>query len=135
MTTSKRLDDIEARLSKASPGPWKSVDNANNHWGLVEVVGPRVRIFGFTIATNVSKKEGLQTRADRDMIAHSPEDIAYLLRIAMAALVLVESAELIGTEHSGMCATVACNCTGHAKIRVDLKNAIVAYKSSVGEGE
>ena len=37
---------------------------------------------------------------------------------------VVEAARHIGTEHSGICATVACNCVGHAKRKKELAERI-----------
>lgn len=54
-------------------------------------------------------------------------DIKYLLSALESAEKVVEAARYIGTEHSGMCVTIACNCTGHAKRRVDLADALAAH--------
>lgn len=43
---------------------------------------------------------------------------------------VVEAARYIGTEHSGYCATVACNCVGHAKRRVDLAAALASLPAA-----
>lgn len=62
-----------------------------------------------------------------EVIARKDAEIAYLrkrLDQSKAERAVIEAARYIGTEHSGMCATVACNCVGHAKRRAELAKAL-----------
>lgn len=62
----KEIAELEAA---ATPGPWVRFDNAGNHWGMREVIGPAVKIRGFSLATDVSLEEGRQIGVDCDFIA------------------------------------------------------------------
>jgi len=75
------LTEVEAREKAATGGPWKSIDDAHDYWGMVETEGPKIKVVGFTIATDVSAGQGRKTRADRDFITASRQDIPRLLRI------------------------------------------------------
>ena len=93
MTQQEHLAKIRARCvellaiaEKRTPGKWKAVDNANNHWGKVEVEGPRVRCIGFTQADDVSFEQGITTRADRDFIASCAGNFEASLRSTIAAI-------------------------------------------------
>ena len=102
------LQQIYAALSlaeKATPGPWRCLDDANNHWGMVEVHGPRVRVIGFTQATDVSFSQGITTRHDRDFIAAS-------------RTLLPASMRMLKTAIEGFLA-IASYSTGHAHFQAD----------------
>ena len=51
-----------------------------------------------------------------------PEEKPSPLEAARSAV--IEAAKYIGTEHSAYCSTVGCNCSGHAKRRKDLADAL-----------
>lgn len=59
-------------MSDWTPGPWKVVKDRGNHWGMVEVEGPRLKVVGFTIATDVTFEQGFVTEADARLIAEAP---------------------------------------------------------------
>jgi hypothetical protein len=63
----------------------------------------------------------------------APSDLRYLLAKVKGMEAVVSAARCIGTEHSGMCVTVACSCTGHAKRRKELANALAALDKAEGE--
>jgi hypothetical protein len=62
--------------------PWIVVENGNNHWGKREVIGPAMRVVGFTIATDVDQKRAKQVESDAKLIAAAPELLKALLTIA-----------------------------------------------------
>lgn len=53
-------------------GKWTVRENANNHWGMREVVGPAVSVTGFTIATDVDAAKAARIEADCRLIAAAP---------------------------------------------------------------
>lgn len=56
-----------------TPGPWEIVKDSDNHWGMREVKGPRPGVRGFTVATDVSFDDAIQTDADIELIAAAPD--------------------------------------------------------------
>ena len=69
-----RLEEIEQRVAKATPGPWTTFGTA---W-----------IRGFNVA---NKYEGVIEPDNYDFIVHSRADIPYLLARLRAAEAVVES--------------------------------------------
>lgn len=70
-----RLEEIAGRLAAATPGPWE-----HNGGTIDEEGGGRVaRIYGW------SGCHADWTEGNGEFIAHAPADIAWLLRVAMAA--------------------------------------------------
>lgn len=67
-----------------------------------------------------------------DYVRHKNEQVELMERVAARTRV-IEAAQYIGTEHSGMCATVACNCAGHAKRRVELAEALANLRELEGK--
>ena len=57
---------------KATPGPWRVVYEPRGVVGMVDVVGSRLRVRGFTIAADVTEAQGRQTMADAHLIAAAP---------------------------------------------------------------
>ena len=73
----RRIDEIRERLNNATPGPWKVIVD-NGQWD-----SPRICMA--TDGTLAQHTHYGHMREDSQFIAHAPEDIAYLLRIAEAA--------------------------------------------------
>lgn len=63
-----RLDEIKARLEKATPGPW-AVAGRNGYLNQVEIAPAIATAYG----------AGEEVQANAALIAHAPADIAYLL--------------------------------------------------------
>jgi len=70
---------IEARLAAATPGPWRPVlaNNSDSHWG-VAVEGRDFPSIAYAHAQYDGYGNG-STKADADLIANAPTDLAYLL--------------------------------------------------------
>lgn len=64
-----RLQDIRARLDAATPGPWERWKDGMRVWSRVPPDAP----FGVDVA------DVYASHATADLIAHAPEDIAWLL--------------------------------------------------------
>lgn len=60
-------------MTEHTPGPWKIVEDRNNHWGMVEIEGPAVTVRGLTVATNVDAATARRITADARLIAAAPE--------------------------------------------------------------
>lgn len=84
-----KLDEIEGRWSKATPGPWEIERDGVNR--KVHSIGP---IAGYDYdSTNFDPRD-----PDVAAIAAAPEDIAYLLRIARAAETMVSRCHPSGVQ-------------------------------------
>jgi hypothetical protein len=83
----KRLEEIEARLSAATPGPWERSDDGFIYRGLF--------CSGNHIAQTWSKLETDYSNAENnaDLIANAPTDLRYLLDFAKAAREALEKIE------------------------------------------
>ena len=72
--TQERLDAIQARLDARTPGEWEAsgreIEALAPSW--CEVVSATVDCTGYCYA-------GIDRAEDADLIAHAPEDLAYLL--------------------------------------------------------
>ena len=75
-----RLEEIEQRVAKATPGPWTTFGTA---W-----------IRGFNVA---NKYEGVIEPDNYDFIVHSRADIPYLLARLRAAEAVIEAVYSIST--------------------------------------
>jgi hypothetical protein len=81
-----RLDEIRARLEAATPGPWYAESFAG-----IFSAAERLREVdesGSLVADDPLCVVGdcINTDSDTEFIAHAPEDIAWLLKVAEAAL-------------------------------------------------
>lgn len=82
-----RLEEIEARLAAATPGPWfRSPEGGLRLDGMSTVRAregnrPVARIRAVDRA-ELQDDPDAQTEADAEFIAHAPADIAYLLSLA-----------------------------------------------------
>lgn len=74
--------EIEARLAKATPGPWEIMP-----FGVVRLIRSRS-------TTVASVKSGPEHKHDVDFIAHSPQDVADLLS-ALDTLTREREAEML----------------------------------------
>lgn len=74
------------------------------------------------------EKERDKQRMSSDILAAQVASLTEKLKLTEK---VIEAARFIGTEHSALCATVACNCVGHARRRVDLAAAISKLSDSV----
>lgn len=78
-----RLAEIEARLKRATPGPWDWEYGVSQRtaWALVKLTpGPKVKyILRFAGPNDINICPNPED--DMDFIAHAPEDIAYLLNV------------------------------------------------------
>lgn len=85
---------------KWTPGPWRVSCDANEHWGMREVIGPAVNVTGFVVATDMTDEKRKRVEADTALIAASPDLAAAAHRIdglAEAALArLCEMSEAPG---------------------------------------
>jgi len=70
-----RIDEIEARLAAATPGPWAEGYDAG--WTVDQDLYPD----GIEIAA-MTDQEGDQGRRDASLIAHAPADLAALVKFA-----------------------------------------------------
>jgi hypothetical protein len=92
-----RLNEIKIRLAAATPGPWE-----------LSTIQPDAVISKDTVALEMLRPDIRQKELgwyggafvgeslspnDRDLVAHAPADLAYLLGIAEAALVIADSRE------------------------------------------
>ncbi len=72
----KRLEEIEARLAAATPGPWEWENGADSLWnqaGTIPVLSIEMDKYG---------SPDLQSRfEDRELIVHAPADLALLARL------------------------------------------------------
>lgn len=92
-----RLDEIQARLSAATPGPWKAqnLEQEHGHGGIfwVSVDRPDEIKTVAEVDANDDGVEAIWRFADAEFIANAPADIAFLLaelRKAREALGRVE---------------------------------------------
>jgi hypothetical protein len=65
-----RLDDIRERLAKATRGPWQAVECSAGGKLLVREARP-----GYHVQSSVQ----IVPPEDADLIAHAPDDLAYLI--------------------------------------------------------
>lgn len=82
------LDEIEARLVAATPGPWENegAGEVAQHWSRPSPWGP-------VVSTEVScgsyclggSSKGVVNDADADLIAHAPTDLAALVAVVRVA--------------------------------------------------
>ena len=99
-----RLDEIQARLSAATPGPW-------------EIIGGNEYLTGIDVAIGSWDEGGIRLR-DAEFIAMAPGDVRYLLaelRKAHEALARVEGLhqrEVIAV-HEGYGEEAICTECGH----------------------
>lgn len=99
-----RLDEIQARLDAATPGPW--VPGYDAGWTVDEGAYPN----GREIAA-MTDQEADQGRADADFIAHSREDLAALVEFARAMDGLHRPRKVIclNPSHSSDCDAMVCD--------------------------
>lgn len=78
MTPEQRIAEIKERLAKATPGPWTRVERSN--YGREPHAGS-IASGALSVANLIAKIEddGQNVEADADLLAHSPDDIAFLL--------------------------------------------------------
>ena len=69
-----RLNEIQARLSAATPGPWEH----GHHWDSSEWIKGGIGGRKFRPASDTTY-EWLPTSADAEFIANAPADVAFLL--------------------------------------------------------
>lgn len=79
--TADRRADIRARLDAATPGPWEARQNIHAEFTVHEVRRPGT--FGLVASPNYGRDD--YGRADAELIAHAPADLAWLLDDADAA--------------------------------------------------
>jgi len=96
------LEAIRARLAAATPGPWgwQATGEKDNSWSLGTVIDddeqPMSGEVGDAGTVVEFVAEGFDHVPNADFIAHAPEGIAHLLRVADAAEAL-----LAWVEHGG----------------------------------
>ena len=74
-----RLTEIRSRLEKATPGPWEQkVHRYSTYYNAKVLIEPSVAAV-------------FESNANSDLIAHAPEDIAYLLSEVTRLRLLVRS--------------------------------------------
>ena len=71
-----RLDEIKARLDKATPGPWKSEQNTFSHDYDIAIAWDRYHPFKFI---GRIWNFGLKGKETAELIANCPSDIAWLI--------------------------------------------------------
>jgi hypothetical protein len=114
---SAKLDEIEARLKAATPGPW---------WTTSETAITVQNAHALVASTHSA---AIEFRANAQLIAHAPADLALLLRIARAATALMDV-----TEGRKVCSRAcvadsswACErCQGEERAREALRLALEA---------
>jgi len=86
--------DMLARLTGFTPGPWVKKFSVH-YYGMVQVNGPGLRCVGFTIARNVTWKDGARIEADAALIAAAPDLHAAVVELlAWKAAALAREAAL-----------------------------------------
>ena len=71
--TTQQLDDIDARANAATPGPWEEHTEYGPHF-YAYLRGPYLRGVG-----TLNFGDGEDAAADREFVAHAPEDVRALL--------------------------------------------------------
>ena len=86
MTADSRTEEIRARLDAATPGPWEVEGQGpgpnSKHMGCGEVWTANPDLFGGSIAMPAGDcypRSGYSPGDDMTLIAHAPDDLAYLL--------------------------------------------------------
>lgn len=92
-----RIDEIKERLKNATPGPWYNLGDILKAEQALHPKHPKIskdwNIARFPHRTADYPISHLEYVSNKNLIAHAPTDIAYLLRIAEAAEVMREALE------------------------------------------
>lgn len=78
MTAAERIVAIKARLAKATPGPWRIPDEVGTPWSIDagdEPIALTSQLVGDFVVERQPKR-----RANADLIANAPADLAWLLK-------------------------------------------------------
>ena len=88
-TTDERCREIQDRWAKATPGPWRAVENPNGYSGMTDIKGPdRVDTLATTAFHGWTPDERF---ANAEFIAHAVDDIGYLLSKLSEAYMLLNN--------------------------------------------
>lgn len=66
-----------------TPQRWHVRNDANNHWGMREVVGPALRVVGFTSGIGMTLEQSRAVERDARLIAAVPEMIGFIREVAL----------------------------------------------------
>lgn len=103
---SDRIGQIKARLAAATPGPWDSMPDVvtgQPNWILGRTASPDDGYYGTTDVLRIADENldgSYLSDEDANFIAHTPEDIAYLLAELAGAERRIEAALAFTNEWS-----------------------------------
>lgn len=115
MTLNEKLKEIEARLEKATPGPWRAVRNnaLGETWFNIFSLGDNN-----VLAMIGDLADEVKQSPDAELIAHAPTDLALLLSLVKEYRAALEIMEQVAPKyHADGCRCIQedasdkyCNC-------------------------
>lgn len=99
MTLNEKLKEIEARLEKATPGPWRAVRNnaLGETWFNIFSLGDNN-----VLAMIGDLADEVKQSPDADLIAHAPTDLALLLSLVKEYRAALEQIDSEWCPHSNI---------------------------------